>query len=180
MRRVSVIGTSGSGKTTISREIARTLGCPLLELDAIFHQPDWAPLDREEFGRLVGAVADGATWVIDGNYSVIRPIVWSQADTVIWLDLPKRIVMRRLVWRTLRRVAGREVLWNGNREHWRNVFSWKPEESVICWAWHKHAEYRESYAAAAADPANKHLNFIRLTSPASIRQFLQALDNVWN
>jgi adenylate kinase family enzyme len=175
MRRVSVIGTSGSGKSTISEEIARILGCPLLELDAVFHQADWAPLDPEEFRRRVTEVAAGDSWVIDGNYSAVRPIVWARADTVVWLDLPKRIVMRRLIWRTLRRAAGRQELWNGNRERWRNVFTWNPEESVISWAWHKHGEYRERYAAAAADAANTHLRFIHLTSPASVRRFLISL-----
>ena len=83
--------------------------------------------------------------MIDGNYSAVRPIVWARADTVVWLDLPKRTVMRQIIWRTLRRAA-RQELWNGNRERWRNFFSLDPEESVIAWAWHKHGEYRAEYA----------------------------------
>jgi hypothetical protein len=112
--------------------------------------------------------------VVDGNYSKVRDLVWARADTVVWLDLPKRTVMRRIVWRTLRRVAGRAELWNGNRERWRNLFTWDPEESVISWAWHKHGQNRERYAAAMADPANSHLRFVRLTSPAAVRRFLRS------
>jgi adenylate kinase family enzyme len=175
MRRVSVVGASGSGKSTISQQIAHSLDCPRLELDALFHQPDWVPLDREEFERRVAEVAGADTWVIDGNYSAVRTIVWTRADTVVWLDLPRWIVMRRITWRTLRRVASRKELWNGNRERWRNLFTWDPEESVISWAWHKHPQYRAQYAAAAADPANGHIRFIRLTSPAKVRQFLSTI-----
>jgi hypothetical protein len=80
--------------------------------------------------------------------------------------------MRRVVWRTLRRVALRRELWNGNRERWRNFFTWNPEESVISWAWHKHATDRAMYAAAAADPANAHLRFIRLASSRDVARFL--------
>jgi adenylate kinase family enzyme len=172
VQRVSVVGNSGSGKSTVARELAGILGVPHLELDGVFHQPDWVPLPEDEFRLVVGAATAGAGWVMDGNYSVVRPIVWARADTVVWLDLPRRTVMRQVVWRTLRRAVTRQELWNGNREPLRNFLTWEPEESVISWAWHNHATYRDRYAAAAADPANAHLTFIRLTSRGDITRFL--------
>jgi adenylate kinase family enzyme len=172
VRRVSVVGTSGSGKSTLARQLATILGVPHLELDGVNHQPGWEPLAAEEFRRIVAAKAAEDGWVIDGNYSTVQPLVWARADTVAWLDLPKRVVMRQIIWRTLRRVAGRQELWNGNRERWRNFFSWDPEQSVIAWAWQKHAVYRAGYAAAARDPANAHLRFVRLASRRQISRFL--------
>lgn len=172
MRRVSVVGTSGSGKSTLARELAAILGVPHLELDAVHHQPDWEPLPTDEFRRIVAAKTAEDGWVIDGNYGRVRDLVWARADTVAWLDLPKRTVMRQLVWRTVRRVAGRRELWNGNRERWRNFFSWNPEQSVISWAWHKHAADHAKYAAAASDPANAHLRFVRLASRRDTARFL--------
>jgi adenylate kinase family enzyme len=172
VRRVSVVGTSGSGKSTLARELAEILGVPHLELDAVHHQPGWAPLPTDEFRRIVAARAAGAGWVIDGNYGRVRDLVWARADTVVWLDLPKRTVMRQVVWRTLRRVALRRELWNGNRERWRNFLTWNPEQSVISWAWHKHAPDHAKYAAAAADPASAHLRFIRLASRRDVARFL--------
>jgi hypothetical protein len=80
--------------------------------------------------------------------------------------------MRQITWRTLRRVAGRRELWNGNRERWRNFFSWNPEQSVISWAWHTHATVRARYAAASADPANAHLRFVRLAGRRDTARFL--------
>jgi adenylate kinase family enzyme len=145
---------------------------PHLELDSVFHQPGWEPLPGDEFQRLVRARADDDGWVIDGNYSAVRPIVWARADTVVWLDLPKRTVMRQVTWRTLRRAVTRQELWNGNREPFANFLSWVPEKSIISWSWHKHAEYRTRYGTAAADPANAHLAFIRLTSRRDITRFL--------
>jgi adenylate kinase family enzyme len=172
VRRVSVVGTSGSGKSTLARELAETLGVPHLELDAVHHQPGWAPLPTDEFRRIVAARAAAGGWVIDGNYGRVRDLVWARADTVVWLDLPKRTVMRQVVWRTLRRVALRRELWNGNRERWRNFLTWNPEQSVISWAWHKHAPDHAKYAAAAADPASAHLRFIRLASRRDVARFL--------
>jgi adenylate kinase family enzyme len=172
VRRVSVIGTSGSGKSTLGRELAGILGVPYLELDSIFHQPGWRPLPQPDFREAARAAAAGDGWVIDGNYSAVQSIVWERADTVIWLDLPRTTVMRRLVWRTFRRTASRQELWNGNRERWRNFFSLDPEQSVIAWAWARHAEYRARYGAASRGPASARLTFVRLTSPSAVRQFL--------
>ena len=172
VRRVSVVGTSGSGKSTLARELAEILGVPHLELDAVHHQPGWAPLPTDEFRRIIAARAAAGGWVIDGNYGRVRDLVWARADTVVWLDLPKRTVMRQVVWRTLRRVALRRELWNGNRERWRNFLTWNPEQSVISWAWHKHAPDHAKYAAAAASPASAHLRFIRLASRRDVARFL--------
>jgi adenylate kinase family enzyme len=176
VQRVCVIGTSGAGKSTLGRALARCMGVPFCELDSVFHQADWVPLPAEEFRSRVGAVVAGERWVIDGNYSAVRPIVWARADTVVWLDPPKRTVMRRIIWRSFRRVAGRVELWNGNRERWRNLFAWDPEESVISWAWHTHDSRRARYLAAMADPANGHLRFVRLTSTAAVREFLRTVS----
>lgn len=158
----------------MAARLAAILDVPFVELDSIHHQPGWEPLPREEFQRIVGAQAAADGWVIDGNYRSVQPLVWARADTVVWLDLPKSIVMRQVVWRTLRRVSRGEELWNGNRERWHNLFTWDPEDSVISWAWHKHAEYQARYARAAADPANSHLSFVRIKSRSAVRGFLDA------
>jgi len=167
-----VVGSAGAGKSTVARVLARDLGVPFVELDAIFHQPGWAPLDDDEFRRRVAAAAAGDAWVIDGNYSPVRPLVWARADTVVWIDLPRRAVMRQIIWRTLRRVTFRAELWNGNQERWANFLTWDPEKSVISWAWRRHPVYRQRYGAAMQDPAYAQLRFVRLQSRAAIRRFL--------
>ena len=176
VRRVSVVGTSGVGKSTVASALARVLGADFLELDSLQHQADWTPLPTPEFRARVALAAEGECWVIDGNYRRVQDIVWARADTVVWLDLPRRTVMRRVIWRTLRRIGGRVELWNGNRERWRNFFTLDKEESVIAWAWQTHASNRARYEAAIADPAYGHLRFVRLRSPAEVRRFLRSVS----
>ena len=135
MRRVSVVGNSGSGKSTLGRALAARLGVPFVELDAIHHLPGWEPIDVPEFRRTVGGIVDGDGWVIDGNYSAVRDLVWARADTVVWFDLPRRTVMRQVLWRTIRRGVTREELWNGNRERLSTLFRLDPQESLLRWAW---------------------------------------------
>jgi adenylate kinase family enzyme len=172
VQRVCVVGNSGSGKSTLAAALAAQLGAPYLELDSVFHQPGWQQLEREAFRERVGDFTRGPTWVVDGNYGAVRDIVWSRADTVVWLDPPRRRVMRQLLRRTLRRMATGAELWNGNRERWQNLFRFNPDESILVWAWTKHASYRERYLAAMDDPANSHLKFIRLHSRQDAEEWL--------
>jgi adenylate kinase family enzyme len=172
MQRVSVVGNSGSGKSTLAAALAARLGVPHVELDSIFHQPGWTELPRDEFRARVGAAAATDRWVIDGNYPAVQDLVWARADTVVWVDLPRPLVMRRVVTRTVRRAVRRQELWNGNREPLSNFLSFDPERSIIMWAWTQHAEYRLRYEEAMADPDWSHLRFVRLRSPAQIRAFL--------
>jgi adenylate kinase family enzyme len=172
VRKISVVGNSGSGKSTIARALAAQLGVAWVELDAIYHQPGWQPLPADEFrGRVADAIAaDG--WVVDGNYSAVRELVWARADTVVWVDPPRWIVMGRIIWRTLKRAALRTTLWNGNRERWRNLLTLNAEDSVVAWAWHRHKIYRHRYAAATSDPGWAHLRFIRIQSRADVGRLL--------
>lgn len=156
----------------MARKLAATLAIPHLELDSVFHQPGWQELDRELFRERVTAFTEAPAWVVDGNYSRVRDIVWSRADTVVWVDPPRHRAMRQLIWRTLRRMATRAELWNGNREEWRFLF--QRDESIIWWAWTNHHKNRERYTQAQADPANGHLAFIRVRTPADSANLLRA------
>lgn len=176
MRRISVIGTSGSGKTTLAQQISQRLRIPHVELDAVHHLPDWEPMPAPEFRTAVAERIDGDAWVVDGNYRrKLASLVWERADTVIWLDLPRALVMAQIIRRTLRRMYTREELWNGNRERWRNLFSLDPHQSIIAWAWTTHAPNRTEFLTAQADPANQHLEFIRLRSRREIADFVRGL-----
>lgn len=174
MQRVSVVGTSGSGKSTTARWLAAKLGVPHVELDASFHQARWQPLPLDEYRARVEAVATTKGWVIDGNYSAVRDLVLARADTVVWLDLPRALVMRRIIGRTIRRALTREVLWNGNREPLSNLCRWDPQKNVIRWAWTRHPLDGARLEAAIVDPALAHLHFVRLRSQREIDAFVAA------
>ena len=88
--RVSVIGTSGSGKSTFGRKLAERIDAEYIELDSIFHQANWTPLPDDEFHDRVRARTAGERWVVDGNYGAVRPIVLERATTVVWLDYRAR------------------------------------------------------------------------------------------
>lgn len=118
-------------------------------------------------------------WVIDGNYRsyVMDGPVWQRADTVIWLDLPRAIVMRQIIARTIKRGVLRQELWNGNRESLANLFRWDPHKSVVRWAWSQHGVYAQRYESAIKSDLNGHLDFVRLCSRGEAAQWLSQMPS---
>ena len=176
MNRVVVVGNSGSGKTTVGRRLAEKLEFPFLELDSLYHQPGWRPLPSEDFQMAVADFALRPSWVIDGNYTSegVRDLVWPVADTLVWLDLPRRVVMSRIVRRTIKRAVTREELWNGNREPLTGPLRLDPEKNMILWAWTRHDRYRRRYEEAVATPEAVHLKVYRLRDQGEVERFLEA------
>jgi adenylate kinase family enzyme len=175
MRRVAVVGNSGSGKSTLAAALATKLGVPHVELDSIYHQPGWKPLPADQLHARVDEIVAGGGWVIDGNYSAVRDLIWSRADTVVWYDLPRRTVMRQIVKRTVSRMLTRRELWNGNREPLTGLFRLDPDASIVRWAWTQHGKYHRRYSAAAEDPVYADLTFIRVRSHREGRDLLRRL-----
>jgi adenylate kinase family enzyme len=168
-RRILVQGVSGSGKSTVGRALAQRLGAPYVELDALHHGPNWTEATAEELQERVRPWVAREEWVIDGGYrSKLGDLVIERADTLVWLDLPVRVWLPRLTWRTFSRMLTRRELWNGNREQLRFLFTERP--NIFEWAWRRHfADRRELPAWAASHP---HVRLVHLRSPRDVRRFL--------
>jgi adenylate kinase family enzyme len=169
MRRVAVTASaSGNGKTTVGRLLADRLGVPFLELDSLVHGPNWTEISDAELRALVEPVVASEGWVIDGGYrGKIGDLVLAHADVVVWLDLPLRVWLPRLVRRTLRRIRGKERIWNDNKETFRNTFLGR--DALIPYALRMHFDRRRRYPAElAAYPV------VRLRSQAEVDRFVRA------
>lgn len=167
MRRVAVIASaSGSGKTTIGRELAERMGVPFVELDALVHGPNWTETPDDVLVAQLEPVLASAGWVIDGTYRrKLGDRVLAAADVVLWLDLPIRVWLTRLMRRTGRRIIGREEIWNGNRESLRGAV-WG-RDSLFGYALRSHfARRREWPTELSAFPV------VRLRTTAGVEAFL--------
>ena len=163
-----ITSAPGSGGTTFAARLASILGVTLVELDAIHWQPRWRELDAGEFRRRVEPLVEREGWVIDGGYwSKLGDLVLQRADTVVWLDLPRRVWLPRLLRRTLRRVITHEELWNGNRESLRNVCL--SRQSLILFALRNDRSRRHRYPRRLAG-----YRVARLRSESEVDAFLRS------
>jgi adenylate kinase family enzyme len=152
--------------------LAERLAVPFYELDALHHGPNWAPASPEELRAKVAPIVASDAWVIDGTYrGKIGDMVPEAADAVVWLDLPLRVWLPRLLRRTARRVIRREELWNGNRERWRDVLH--PTNSVVI---HALRNYRSTRLALAGELAR--FPVVRLRTTRDVERFLSDAERV--
>jgi adenylate kinase family enzyme len=173
-RRFSVVGIPGSGKTTTSRAIAERLGLTHVELDALFHGPNWSEPPPQEFERRVAAELEGLdAWVVDGNYrSRVGGLVLERANTIVWLDLPLLVCLGRVWRRTWRRIVAREELWDSkNRETFRNAFF--ARESLFVWTVKTHFRHRRDMPAWIT--RHPHLQVVHLRSQREVERWLTSL-----
>ena len=168
-----VVGTTGSGKTTVAAQLSRLYQIPHVEMDALRHDPGWTEAPDDVFRERLARALTGERWVADGNYSVARDVVWPRAQAAVWLDYPLRTIMRQLLWRTLRRCLTREELWNGNRERFRTSFF--SRESVILWALTTYRRRRRQIPQQLALPEHSHLAVVHLRSRRETRSWLETL-----
>ena len=171
-QRIVVVGVTGSGKTTFARALATRLACTHIELDALHWLPGWQEKPADDFRRDVAEATATDQWVIDGNYSVVRDIVWGRAQAAIWLDYPLRLILWRLMRRTTRRLLTQEEIWNGNRETLRNQLR---SDSLFIWALRTYPKYQRTYPVLFEQPEYQHLTVIRLTSPQAAEKWLEEM-----
>ena len=118
------------------------------------------------------ASADDA-WVIDGNYSTIRDIVWPRAQLLVWLGYSFLTSFRQLFVRTAGRVFRREELWSGNRERLRTQLFTR--DSIFWWLITTHRTRRREYRRLLDSGALGHLSVVRLTSRKETLEWLDEL-----
>lgn len=174
--KINVVGTSGSGKSTFARALAKALDHPYIEMDAIFWGPNWYEPSDEVFFKDLQQALDQENWVLDGNYTRTTAIKWQNVDQVIWIDYSFIRTVYQAVRRAFSRAFTQKELWpgTGNRESFRNLFS---RNSMIWWTLKKYRKNRIKYLKIMRSDAYDHIEFIRLKSPEECAVYIRRARN---
>ena len=174
-KRIVIVGTTGSGKSTLGREIGQRLGIPHIELDALHWDPGWQEAPNDVMRERVKKVIASESWAVDGNYGIVRDLTWARAELIIWLDYALSVNFWRLLTRTLRRAITKEVIWNDNREpFWPHLKIWS-DKSLFKWLLKTYWRRKKEYPALLALPEYQHLELIRFKSPRETDVWLEQL-----
>lgn len=174
--KIAVVGSSGCGKTFVAKRLAERYDLEHVEMDSMAFEPGWTLRPVEKFRADLEKRLEKATsgWTTDGNWESMGGIQLLLADKIIWLDLPRRTVMRQLIPRTLFRVLMRKKLWNGIREPLSNLYSFNPEKNVIVWSWQHFHSTRARYQACLSDGSWSHAEILHLRSRTEIEALLNS------
>lgn len=173
--RVVVVGTSGSGKSTFAAGLSARTGLTYIELDLINWGPGWAALSKNDppaFIARVDAAIAGEAWVVSGGYSEVRDRIWRRASDLVWLDLPRSVVMRQVIGRSFRRAASGEDVFPGCKE---TFAGWLDREHPIRWAWDTYDRRKREFTARIAKPEYAHLRVHRCCSRADVKAAMENL-----
>jgi adenylate kinase family enzyme len=169
-RRILVIGSSGAGKSTLARALGQRIDRPLIHLDRAYFGPGWSEPGRLEWRSRVAALASGESWIMDGNYANSFDLRMPHADAVVWLDMPRTLCLRRVVWRVLKNWGRvRPDLADGCPEK----FVW----SFLVYVWNFPKMQRPQLIAALMRHG-VHSRVIALSAPARVKALLAALDSL--
>jgi adenylate kinase family enzyme len=173
--RVSIVGATGSGKTTLARELAARLGLGHVDLDALYWGPNWTPAPDPVLRRSVEAALASGRWVVDGNYTRLHDLTLAQAQVLVWLDYSFPRTAWQLLRRTFGRAARREELWNGNRESFREALL--SRRSILLWLLQSYGRHRRQYRRLIESRAYPQLTVVHLRSPHATRAWLASLGD---
>jgi adenylate kinase family enzyme len=168
--RVLIYGVTGSGKTTLARQLAGQTGLPWHSVDDLTWEPGWVVVAPDEQRRRIAGICAGERWILDTAYGQWLDAVLPQTELIVALDYARWRSLSRLVRRTLLRALDRKQICNGNTESFRQALS---RDSIVVWHFKSFAHKRQRIRAWAADPAGP--DVVVLTSPAATRRWLAAV-----
>lgn len=177
-QRILVVGSSNAGKSTFAHHLQQITGLPCFEIDDLAWQPGWRMHDLPVLREKISQMVSHPQWILVGNYGSTQDISWPKADLVIWLDLPKYLVMWRVLWRTCERIWYRTPVCNGNYESFSRAFLQR--DSLILWVWNHFTPIRQRYLQRLEERSGGvKPEVLHLTTSREVRQCEAAIKRVF-
>ena len=171
MNRIVVIGSSCSGKSTFSQTLANKINIKYIELDELHWLPDWQERRDQEFKDLVSKAVSDDAWIVDGNYSIVRDILWPRATTIIWLNHSFRVVLYRSITRSIKRIVTKKKLFSGNVESFKKTFL--SRDSIILWVLKTYHKKRKQYPEILKQAEAKGMKVIEFKNQSQVNDYLR-------
>jgi adenylate kinase family enzyme len=174
MKKIIIAGPVGAGKTTLSKLLSKKLSIPHIELDHIYWLPGWQVRPVEERIKIASEkISPLSKWIVCGNHSYLKDVIWNNADTVIWLDYSFWRCFFRALKRAFNLIYTKKEICGGNRESFFHLFFSK--KSILVYLVKGYRKLKKRYSNMMNSPEYKHLTFVHLRSPKETEKWLGKL-----
>jgi adenylate kinase family enzyme len=166
MKKIIVIGSGGAGKSTFSKQLGNALNIEVIHLDALYWKPNWVKTPRDEWTEIVRNLLEHDSWIMDGNFGGTREMRLKACDTIVFLDISRRVCLYR--------VLKRFFLYRGNtRPDMADGCNEKIDMEFIAWIWNYPKRNRPRILEEIEHYSEKRLVILRSTREIDL--FLQGL-----
>ena len=167
MRKILVIGSSGSGKSYFSKRLGEQLGIEVIHLDRLYWLPNWTEPSKEDWRATVEKILESDQWIIDGNFGGTMEMRVAAADTIIFIDLSRVLCL----WRVIkRRIAYRKT----TRPDMAEKCDEKVDLDFLKWVW-RYPRSSKPKIEELLQRNSKEKHVIRLRSRSEVKRFLRRL-----
>ena len=165
MKRIVIVGAPGSGKSTLAARLGQCLKVPVFERDGL------GKLGSPEYRSAVTSLLENEAWIFDGFPYYVDAEVYSAADTVIALDYPRHVVLRRVLARSL--LLTRGVAHGAHRPS--SIRSWFDRDHAVRIAWTKYGDRKREIHVLSEWAELLNTSVIRLANSAAADQWLSSV-----
>ena len=132
MPKIYIIGPVGSGKTTLANKMYEDLNIPVYHLDeVVWEKHNGADIKRsdEEIKKLFDKILMQDAWIIEdvGRNKFFRGVI--KADTIIFLNIKKSVLYRRILLRWIKQKLGLEKApYRQGFKELKQMFEWAAKD----------------------------------------------------
>ncbi len=164
-KKILIVGTSCTGKTTFGKSISEKSNIPYFDLDDFYWLPNWVEKADDVFLEdIKNEILSNDKWIVGGGYtSLVKELLWTKADTIIWLDYSLPLILSRFFKRTFRRIVYKEACCNGNYETFYSSFIAK--DNLFFWILRHYKSRKRKFNVWKAGEF-KGKNWVVLKSPS--------------
>ena len=164
MKKFLVIGSGGAGKSTFSKRLSEVFGIEVIHLDQLYWKPNWVKTPKDEWEKIVEGLLKDDSWIMDGNFGGTREMRMRASDTIIFLDIPRRICLYRILKRS--------IIYGGKtRPDMAEGCNERCDLEFVLWVWNYPNRAKPRIDAVLKEFQDEKM-IIRLSSKKEVERFL--------